>query len=588
MSENAIEVKNLSKMFKLYSSQGKRFLDYVTFGERKLYQEFWALRDISFTVPKGSTFGILGQNGSGKSTLLSILAGVLEPSSGGYSVLGKISAILELGAGFHQEFTGRANVYMYGSIMGLSKEEISERIRDIIQFSELGDFIDQPLRTYSSGMYARLAFSVAVNVNAEILIVDEALAVGDALFQHRCFRKIHEMKESGKTILYVGHDTEAVRSLCDHAMILDGGRMLEIGDSATIANKYLALIAEREQKYYETNLQEYGEKPDETWETVYNFIDNLADAEKKMQTPESIREVRIDVRNTPRRTIFAHPPSELCYRVFVNPGAVLAFAIGIYPSAYDFILHGVRFIVRINDEEIFCRTLEPKKNKSDQGWHNQMISLSEYEGREVSVRFITEGSGQDISYCWGGWGWIQISMDKKKEGETHTITQKDNYVRIGNRKAEITHIEILDDKFEKCFIFQSGEKARIRTHIKVNEDLDENFNVGWVIRNRLMDVAGTNTHEEKMIIGPRKAGESLIIEYYVSLALTQGNYFLVAGCSLISSNYQKVEILDRHFENIMFEVILNDKKPIGVANLIGEVTIIDKNDRFNVSKRTLK
>jgi ABC-type polysaccharide/polyol phosphate transport system ATPase subunit len=576
MSEYAVEVHNLSKMFKLYPSQGKRLLDYVSFGKKKLFQEFWALRDISFNVPKGTTFGILGQNGSGKSTLLSILAGVVDPSGGFFSLQGKISAILELGAGFHPEFTGRANVYMYGSIMGLSKEEIDKRMPEIIYFSELGDFIDQPLRTYSSGMYARLAFSVAVNVNAEILIVDEALAVGDALFQHRCFRKIHEMKESGKTILYVGHDTEAVRSLCDHAMILDGGRMLEIGDSATISNKYLALIAEREQKYYEANLQEYGEKPDENWETTYNFIDHLPDAEKKIQTPESVREVRIDIKNAPRRTIFAHPPSELFYQVFVSPGSVLSFGIGIYPSAYDFIEHGVQFSVYINEEEIFSQTLEPKKNKSDQGWHNQMINLSAYEGREVSVRFITEGSGQDISYCWGGWGWVNI-LAKKQENieDISAITPESNF-RIGNRKAEVVNIEVLDENFEKRLVFHSGEKVRFRTHINVNEDLDDKLGVGWVIRNRLMDVAGTNTYEEKVTVGPRKSGESFIAEYCVSLNLNHGIYYLQTGCFLLfDSSYNQVEVLDRHYDKVMFEVLLKEKRQSGVANLNGSVSIIE-------------
>ena len=174
------------------------------------HTDFWALQDISFEIPVGTTLGILGQNGSGKSTLLSILAGVLEPSAGSFKINGKVSAILELGSGFHPEFSGRDNVYMYGSIMGLSKQEIDERFDEIVRFSELGDFIDQPLRTYSTGMTVRLAFSVAVNVDADILIVDEALAVGDAIFQHRCFRKIREMQEAGKTILYVGHDTEAV------------------------------------------------------------------------------------------------------------------------------------------------------------------------------------------------------------------------------------------------------------------------------------------------------------------------------------------------------------------------------------------
>lgn len=567
MRENAIEVQDLSKMFKLYPSQGKRFLDYLTLGKCNFYQEFWALRDISFVVPKGCAFGILGQNGSGKSTLLSILAGVLEPSNGHFQVHGKVSAILELGAGFHPEFTGRANANMYGSIMGLSKEEIDERMPDIIKFSELGDFIDQPLRTYSSGMYARLAFSVAVNVNADILIVDEALAVGDALFQHRCFRKIHEMKESGKTILYVGHDTEAVRGLCDHAMILDGGRILDIGDSATISNKYLALIAEREQKYYEANLQEYGEKPDENWETVYNFIDHLAEAEKKMQTPESIREVRIDVKNTPRRTIFAHPPSELCYRVHVNPGSVLSFAIGIYPSAYDFIVHGVRFTVRIDDDEVFCRTLEPKKNKSDQGWHNQMINLSEYEGREVSVRFITEGSGQDVSHCWGGWGWVHIIRLSKKNKQIDNYVENGNFViRTGTRRVEILDVFITDDKDNIICSIQYGSFFKIHVVICANENINDSICVGTLIRNKYVTITGMNTFEKKCNIEGLKKKEMKEVVFTYNAILAVDTYMISPAIAIADESYHEIERFDRLEDFLAFNVI-SDKNVFGFVDL---------------------
>jgi len=248
---NAIEVKGLSKKFDLYPSAGKRLLEFASRGKIQAHTEFLALQDISFEVSKGSTFGIIGQNGSGKSTLLSILAGVLQPTSGSFSVNGRVSALLELGAGFHPEFSGRDNVYMYGTIMGLSKKEIDNRFDDIVDFSELHEFIDQPLRTYSSGMVVRLAFSVAVNVDADILIVDEALAVGDALFQHRCFRKIKELQESGKTILYVGHDMEAIRSFCERALLLDRGVMLLDNLSNIVINKYQALIVERERAYFE-------------------------------------------------------------------------------------------------------------------------------------------------------------------------------------------------------------------------------------------------------------------------------------------------------------------------------------------------
>lgn len=251
----AIKVDKLSKKFKLYNSPSKRLLEYISLRKITAHTDFWALKEISFEIPAGTTVGVIGQNGSGKSTLLSILAGVLEQSEGSYEVNGKVSAILELGSGFHPEFTGRDNVYMYGSIMGLSKKEIDDKFDGILNFSELKDFIDQPLRTYSSGMIVRLAFSVAVHVNSDILIVDEALAVGDAIFQHRCFRKIREMQETGKTILYVGHDTDIVRNLCSHAILLDHGRIIKQGNSNEVVKKYNAIVADRERNYYEANMQ---------------------------------------------------------------------------------------------------------------------------------------------------------------------------------------------------------------------------------------------------------------------------------------------------------------------------------------------
>ncbi len=257
---NVIEVRNLSKAYAMYSSQSGRLLEHCSFGKIQAHTDFFALRDISFDVEAGSTIGIIGQNGAGKSTLLSILAGVSRPTCGRYSVQGKTMAILELGSGFHPEFTGRENVYMYGSIIGLSKKEIDSKFDDIIEFSELHDFIDQPLRTYSSGMVVRLAFSVATHVDSDILIIDEALAVGDALFQHRCIGKIKSLQRAGKTILYVGHDMDAVRNLCTNAILLDGGKVIKNGDTNTVVNTYQALLHERDRLYRQQHAKRLGHK----------------------------------------------------------------------------------------------------------------------------------------------------------------------------------------------------------------------------------------------------------------------------------------------------------------------------------------
>ncbi len=201
--------------------------------------EFWALRDVSFAVRAGTTFGIVGENGSGKSTLLRVIARILKPTSGAVRVAGRVTALLELGAGFHPELTGRENIYLYGSILGLKRREVNARLDEIIGFAELGEFIDTPVKHYSSGMLVRLGFAVAVHLDPDILITDEVLAVGDEAFQHRCLEKVHEFARAGKTIIMVSHDLNLVRQLCDEALWLDRGQVRALGDPVSVTRAYL-------------------------------------------------------------------------------------------------------------------------------------------------------------------------------------------------------------------------------------------------------------------------------------------------------------------------------------------------------------
>ncbi len=237
-----IQVENISKIYKLYDDPSGRLKEALFRGRKVLHKKFTALKDISFTVGKGETIGVIGRNGSGKSTLLQIIASIVTPTSGTINVNGKISAILELGSGFDPEFTGRENVFLNGSILGLSHDEIKDRFEDIEKFAGIGHFMDQPVKNYSSGMYVRLAFATAVNVDPDILLVDEALAVGDIYFQHRCMAKIRDFQEQGKTIFFVTHDTGAIVKLCTKALLLDKGEMVAIGQPDDVVQEYYRII----------------------------------------------------------------------------------------------------------------------------------------------------------------------------------------------------------------------------------------------------------------------------------------------------------------------------------------------------------
>ena len=240
--ETAISISHLTKTYRLYNKPSDRLREALGFSKRKRYLELDALKDVSFDVAKGETVGIIGTNGSGKSTILKIITGVLHPSSGEVRVNGRISALLELGAGFNMEYTGIENVYLNGTMIGFSGEEIDAKLQSILDFADIGDFVHQPVKTYSSGMFVRLAFAVAINIDPEILIVDEALSVGDVFFQAKCYHKFEEFKKAGKTILFVSHDLSSISKYCDRVILLNKGIKQAEGKPKEIVDLYKKLL----------------------------------------------------------------------------------------------------------------------------------------------------------------------------------------------------------------------------------------------------------------------------------------------------------------------------------------------------------
>jgi len=240
--EKKVVVDHITKIYNMYNTPMDRLKEAFSLDHSCRHTEFYALTDVSFDVKKGEIVGIMGRNGAGKSTLLKIITGVLQPTYGKVTIYGRISSLLELGAGFNMEYSGIENIYFYGTIMGLTHEEITQKLDDILAFAEIGDYVYQPVKTYSSGMFARLAFSCAINVDPEVLVVDEILSVGDIRFQAKCFKKFKEFKEKGVTILYVGHDVGTMRSFCDRCIWLNQGKIVDSGDPTYVSAKYVEFM----------------------------------------------------------------------------------------------------------------------------------------------------------------------------------------------------------------------------------------------------------------------------------------------------------------------------------------------------------
>ena len=283
----AIQVKHLSKMYKLYNKPSDRLKESLGLTRKKNYQERYALTDVNFEVKKGETVGIIGTNGSGKSTILKIITGVLHPTEGEAHVDGRISALLELGAGFNMEYTGIENVYLNGTMMGFSKKEIDARLNDILAFADIGDYVHQPCKTYSSGMFVRLAFAVAINIDPEILIVDEALSVGDVFFQAKCYRKFEEFKKQGRTILFVSHDLGSITKYCDRAILLNKGQKIYEGTPKEAVDIYKKVLVHQ----FDPSELEVDSRANDVEDVSGNWKDSVAANPQLIEYGEKTAEI---------------------------------------------------------------------------------------------------------------------------------------------------------------------------------------------------------------------------------------------------------------------------------------------------------
>lgn len=333
----ALRVEGVSKRYRIYDRPNDRLKEMLTRGRWKRHNEFWALKDVSFEIEAGTTTGIIGPNGSGKSTLLQIMTGTLEPTHGNVWHEGRIAALLELGSGFNSEFTGIENIFMNASLMGFSRSETEALLPEIERFAEIGQFIYQPVKTYSSGMYVRLAFSVAISAAPQILIIDEALAVGDAVFQHRCMRRLKEMQESGVTIFFVSHDLASIRALCSRAILLHGGHAVADGRPTAVLNHYQKIIMARENAYDQQQALTEPPNPEDDISLDLRDIPKIECAYRHGDGSAEVVRVQL-LDNADRNTVIVETGESVTIRILVR------FNIDVADPVFGFLLrnrHGI-------------------------------------------------------------------------------------------------------------------------------------------------------------------------------------------------------------------------------------------------------
>ena len=455
MAGNIIQVQNLTKMYKLYARKADRLRDSLGLAKGKcLYTEHYALRDVSFAVEEGECVGIIGVNGSGKSTLLKIITGVLAATGGLVQVDGRISALLELGAGFNMEYTGIENIYLNGTMQGFSRKEIEARMEEILRFADIGDYVHQPVKTYSSGMFVRLAFAMAINIDPEILIVDEALSVGDVFFQAKCYHKFDEFKKAGKTILFVSHDLSSVAKYCDRVILLHKGEKLDEGTPKAMVDEYKQLLV--------------GQEP--------------------------VKVTGNGKMGAPGETEGDHPAEEL------TPGTE-------------------------EEKEGAAASLEEKET-----------------GKE---REEADGAGLHLSF-------------------------NPEILEYGKKEAEITEIEIFDDKGMLTDTIEKGKRFCIRVHVRFHEDIQEPI-VAYTIKNiKGTEITGTNTMFEGADPIPGKAGSSCTVSFTQIMNLQGGEYLISFGCT----GYRNGDfaVYHRLYDAVNLSVIAQ-QNTVGFYDMFSEVQI---------------
>lgn len=549
-SDVAIRATGLSKLYKLYAQPSDLFWELVSTKPR--YKPFWALRDVSFEVKRGQVVGVMGRNGAGKSTLLKLVTGTLERTEGELIVNGRVSSILELGTGFNPEYTGRDNIYLGGLMVGMTRAEILRKESWIIEFSELEEFIDQPFKTYSTGMQARLTFATAVCVDPDILIVDEALSVGDARFQRKSFGKIEEFRKAGRTILLVSHDINTISTFCDHAILLERGEVVDQGDSYRIG-----------QVYYKMLFSSDAAAPVE--------LTADSDSEDLGSLPEF---VALDARLSSHEGGFA-------YRLDV-PGAQVPGDTAVQPKRSAYLLHEDDILLA--PAHAAHETIRVAGDGAYSHWEDSLyFSASDNSDPRVNGRAYTlkrkDRAMQKVVDSAVPLDEASAARASLREAALERIgirqpfdQRNPHQARMGNGAAEILDFGIRDDRGERTAFLISSAAYTFFIQALFHEDVSGAV-FGFLIRNlKGVDMFGTTTRVQQVSSGPRSRGDLVEAKLCVTMWLTNGIYF--ATFSVADPNAVGDEQYDLRYDGFQFEVANTEGIfTTSVVNLGGKISI---------------
>lgn len=567
IADYAISVSGISKMYRIYDRPQDRLKQMLWRGRRSFGHEFWALRDVSFEVRRGESVGIIGRNGSGKSTLLQIIAGTLAPTAGTVQANGRIAALLELGSGFNPEFSGRENVYLNGSILGLSQAQIDARFDQIAAFADIGEFLDQPVKLYSSGMVMRLAFAVQAHIEPDVLIVDEALSVGDIYFQHKCMRRIKDLTERGTTLLFVSHSTETVKRFCRRGLWLDSGQARYWGEAGVAAEKYLAFMRMLEAA---ERLAPPEPTPDDTLEALEHApleppkpqagqcVPALWIGEALPLVTESIdiTDDRLFLRGA--WALASMPASTLSLRYTSDPQALAGFRYQGSEIRLRFLRSPQAGSVQVELDgirrsfELFHpteRLVETVRIAAPAGPHSLFIQLAK------------PAPGQEGTLGWlGGQVPNEAALSFIRDPSFGQIVGEVG--RYGSGKAWLTAVELLDFiSGEPVSEAQFGQRVRLRLHAERTQPAGPRLEFSFIVRDRnRIDLFGATTIDEHVRLDPQAT--QFVVEFAFDLRLGPGSYSILAAFVECSEDLSRKVPLDQVDIALVFTVMFNPNRPV--------------------------